>query len=340
MPTANDIIAGALLEINAISPGEPIDSSLANWGLIKLNRMIDAWDAQRLMVYAKMFPQFTLVPNLQPHTIGVSTNLPSPTWAVSGNRPVKILAANLIINQAPAGAQSSNPITAISKGSSTVTITALNNFTVGETVTLSGLTLNPALNNYVALLTFTSGTEVQFTYSGAVTNGTETGLMTLSAPSSSATYNIPINIRDADWWAAQRVQTLTTTYPTDLYYEPDWPNGSLYFWPVPTTAYPVQLEIWTTLSQFTALETFSLPPAYWDAVVWSLAETLLPSTAANLTPSAQQQIIMFAAKARDAIKVLNEQAPRISTGGDGLPTGTNKPSFDWRTGFSIGTWSR
>ena len=35
----------------------------------------------------------------------------------------------------------------------------------------------------------------------------------------------------------ERVPTLTGTIPTDLYYEPDWPNGSCFLWPVPTIAW-------------------------------------------------------------------------------------------------------
>ena len=70
------------------------------------------------------------------------------------------------------------------------------------------------------------------------------------------TVRFPLTPRDKDWWAKQRVQTIQTTLPTDYYYRPDWPNGSIFFWPVPNFAYQVEFEI----------ETVSLllpiPPAY------------------------------------------------------------------------------
>src|SRR5215472_8870966 len=36
----------------------------------------------------------------------------------------------------------------------------------------------------------------------------------------------PINIRDKDWWAAQRVKSMTSSVPTDLYYEPHVASAS------------------------------------------------------------------------------------------------------------------
>lgn len=247
--TVPDIVSQALLEIGVVSPGEPIQAADANFVLVKLNRLIDSWGALKNYIYAEQFLTFTLVPNLQPHTIGIVDN--APTFVVLGNRPTKIVSAQLVIN-------SSNP-----------------------------------------------------------------------------SYNIPINIRDADWWGSQRVPDIMTTYPTDVYYEPDWPNGSLFFWPIPTTAYPVQLELWTPLIQFMPTGQFSMPPGYWDAIVYTLAESLCPSYEKPVNPALAQ----LALEKRMAIKSLNSTSPRISTGGDGLPTGgANRNSFDWRTGFSIGTW--
>jgi hypothetical protein len=147
---------------------------------------------------------------------------------------------------------------------------------------------------------------------------------------STPNYTIPLNIQDADWWQAQRVQGLATSYPTDLYYEPDWPNGSCFFWPVPTTAWPVQLETWTNLLALPTLQTtFTLPPGYEDAITYTLAETLEPAFGKAPNP----MLSGLALKARARIKSLNAQSPRISTGGDGLPSsGKARSSFQWRTG--------
>src|ERR1700675_1260380 len=53
---------------------------------------------------------------------------------------------------------------------------------------------------------------------------------------------VELNRRDKDWWALNRVKKLTSTFPTDYYYEPDWPNGSIFFWPVPTSVNNVLVQ--------------------------------------------------------------------------------------------------
>jgi hypothetical protein len=54
---------------------------------------------------------------------------------------------------------------------------------------------------------------------------------------------VGITLRDASWYRSLLAPSVSTSTPTDLYYEPDWPNGKLFFWPVPSTAY--QVTLWT-----------------------------------------------------------------------------------------------
>lgn len=254
MPKAQDIIIDALTELNVVSPGESIDAALINKGLSQLNRMVDSWATERLMIYTNVFQTFTLTAGHQPHSIGPAGNAPAPDWVfgVAGDsRPVRVNAANLVINNV--------------------------------------------------------------------------------TPS----YNVPLNLRDSAWWAAQRIQGLSTQWPTDLYYDAAWPNGNCYLWPVPTTAWGIQLELPTTLTQFNLTTNFTMPPGYWDATVWNLAVRLWPSMSEGeqLDPVVAEMAQMSKAK----IKALNAKAPNISTGGDGLPTGGghHRSHFDWRTGFSV-----
>ena len=82
--------------------------------------------------------------------------------------------------------------------------------------------------------------------------------------------DVPIPVEDDDWWAQNRIKNLTSTIPTHVYYSEDWPNGSLYFWPIPTVANQVRLEVWTPLREFQAindpiggpLQAASMPQAY------------------------------------------------------------------------------
>lgn len=128
---------------------------------------------------------------------------------------------------------------------------------------------------------------------------------------------IPINLRDAQWWQAQSVKALTSDVPTDLYYQPDWPLGKLFFWPVPTTAYSVELETRILLAQLGLDDTFTLPPGYQDAVTLSLAESLLT---AFPTADVAGMIIGQAAKARARIFGNNDITPRIPTLDSGMPS--------------------
>ena len=73
----------------------------------------------------------------------------------------------------------------------------------------------------------------------------------------------PISPRDNDWWAGNRVKSLQSNIPTDLYYEPDFPNGQLWFWPIPNASYGVRLEGNVVLQQMLSLDDrFTAPQAY------------------------------------------------------------------------------
>lgn len=145
----------------------------------------------------------------------------------------------------------------------------------------------------------------------------------------------PLNIRDHDWWSNQRVKSILATLPTDLYYEPDFPNGSLYFWPIPQVAYRLDIELWSSLGQIPTLPTvISVPPGYREALKLTLAESLAAPFGAQLSPMTVQR----AMKARLVIQGPNSGAPRIVTNDYGIPNARKSGSrsdFNWLTG-SVG----
>jgi hypothetical protein len=91
--TVLDLITLAFAEIGAYAQGEVPSAADAQFALQKLNNMLDSWNAQRLKVYTTIFAQYTLVPGLQPATIGPS----GATYTVA-QRPVRIDAANILLN--------------------------------------------------------------------------------------------------------------------------------------------------------------------------------------------------------------------------------------------------
>lgn len=143
--------------------------------------------------------------------------------------------------------------------------------------------------------------------------------------------NIPINIRDDAWWLAQPVPNIQSGIPTDLYYSADWPNGSLYFWPVPNTAYGVQLEVRQVLAALALGTTFTMPPGYQRALTLTLAEDLATPFSVPMPPA----LPLKARMARAAVfgSNTNNTPVRIQTLQAGMPgSGTLGSGFNWLSG--------
>jgi len=141
----------------------------------------------------------------------------------------------------------------------------------------------------------------------------------------------PIDVEDDQWWASNPVKTLSSSLPTHVYYSPDNPNGNLFFWPVTSVVYPVRLELWTLLSQFSEITDpvdgpggqGILPPAYRAALMLTLAEALGGDPPDNLADRAK--------RARAAIMGNNMEAPRITTVDAGMPEDNSRPRFNFLT---------
>ena len=245
--TFRTIATDVLKEIGAISIGETPEAAVIQDVLAKIQTVLNNWNADRRAVYATAFPEFTLVPNLSPHTIGPT----GATFTVT-QRPVSLDGCNLILNTSP------TPIF------------------------------------------------------------------------------MPIDVRDHQWWLGQTIPGITTSYPTDVYYQPDWPNGKLFFWPVPTSAYGVQLMVRVLLNDVPTLDTtFSLPPGYQDAITMTSAEdclTLFPAAA----PGVADMIEKKAREARSRIFDNNDQPLRLQTADAGMQVRTgNRGDFNFWTGQVI-----
>jgi hypothetical protein len=143
--------------------------------------------------------------------------------------------------------------------------------------------------------------------------------------------DLGLNIRDDAWWQAQTVKSIATTTPTDLYYSPDWPNGALWLWPVPTFAYGLRLEVWGLISAFVTLNSvFTLPLGYESALVLTLAEDLCRPFGRPLT----QDLRDAAREARAALQTNNIKSPRIASAdyGSSGSRGGRRGGFNYYTG--------
>ena len=95
--TARDICQDALYELRALAPDtDVIDERLGTFVLSRLNQLVDLWNATRELVYCQVFQSFTFVPAQADYTIGPASE--TPDFVVTGNRPVVIDGANVILN--------------------------------------------------------------------------------------------------------------------------------------------------------------------------------------------------------------------------------------------------
>ena len=91
MATFGDLVTDALTEINALTPGQPIDPGDMNLGIIRANSFMDSMTARPLMSYVKLLTAYTFGSTKQAYTIG-------PTGDFVDNRPQDILGADIVDN--------------------------------------------------------------------------------------------------------------------------------------------------------------------------------------------------------------------------------------------------
>lgn len=210
------VVKEAYQELNVIQPGASLPAPLSTLALSKLNQRIDVWNAKRAMVWCSVFQQFTLVPNLSPHTIG-----PNAATFTVPIRPVSLEGASLNLNN-----------------------------------------LTP--NVFV-----------------------------------------PIDLLDAQMYEGLSVPSIATAIPTAVYYEEDWPNGSLFFYPIPNYAFAVRLRIRTLLGMVALSDSLDLPPGYQLGLTQTLAEDIATATG-RAVPA---QTAKIAGETRAVIEANNTVVP-------------------------------
>lgn len=136
----------------------------------------------------------------------------------------------------------------------------------------------------------------------------------------------PISVREKAWYANQPVPGLSVTFPTDVYYQPDWPLGKLYFFGVPSIAYGVRLWTRGLLAAVAQTDDFSLPNGYQAALELTLAEECASSFGQSVSADT-------ARRARQARALVfggnDDDAPRISTQDSGMPGNGGGTGLNW-----------
>lgn len=135
-------------------------------------------------------------------------------------------------------------------------------------------------------------------------------VLTAGSPDS----EIEIPVINVDQYASLNIPAQSSSIPTKLYYQPTFPNGTLFPWPYPTTTTnQLKLYFWQQVKQVAESDLttdISLPEGYKNAILLSLAEEMTgPPFGAALTPELERR----ARRARANIQSLNSEPPLIST---------------------------
>ncbi len=237
-----DICKMAMVKIGALDPIDTPEALEAGDVQAQANILIDSWNASGAYVWANTFFIGKLTPQLQPHLIGPTGTANFNQAAGVLQRPVRILAANILLNALAAAPW------------------------IGQT-----------------------------------------------------TVRLTVNVHQdrGKWWASQKAPGVASVTPTEMYYQPDIPNGSMYIWVVPTVAYPFELMLQTLLAQYALTDTVSLPQGGVMAFVYSLAEMIAPDFDLPWTAALEQS-------KRSALRrftALNIMSPQMGTRDAGIPGG-------------------
>jgi hypothetical protein len=201
MAEVRDIVTAALRELGVLAAGEVATADEANSGLEELNRLVDQWAGERLLIY----------------------RVTRTTW----------------------------------------TISATQNYTVGAGGTVN--VVRPVYLDHVNLIDTSTDPDQE----------------------------TPLTPLTDDGWAAITQKASTSTQPTNWYYNPTFPLGTLSLWPVPSSA-TLQGALYAPqqTSEFASLEeVISLPPGYRRMLVKNLARDLAPSYDRPVHPELKEEAI-------------------------------------------------
>ena len=129
--------------------------------------------------------------------------------------------------------------------------------------------------------------------------------------------NVTVHQDKGSWWMSKNAPGVASVTPTDMYYEEDYPNGSMYLWVVPTVAYPLELLLQTLLVQYQLVDSVQLPPGGLGAFVYELAKMIAPDFDAQWT----QILEDTRRKLLRAFTALNITTQPFGTRDAGLPGG-------------------
>lgn len=142
----------------------------------------------------------------------------------------------------------------------------------------------------------------------------------------------PLNVRNEFFWSRISAPAITSSVPSDLYYSlKSWPVGSINLYPIPLTAYQIELMASVLFAQVALTTPYDFPFGYQAALRLSLAEKCSNAFGQPVPPTLKTE----AAKARAIAWGNNNPIPELNTIDGGMPgSPTSGGYWDYRTGFN------
>jgi len=305
MTTPIDIISSALKDIGALAAGETPSPEAAQDAFIMMNRMIDQWSNEQMMVFYKTEIIYTLTPGQTQYTIGpggeigavftgsITNNVLNVTAITSG-------AISLGMTITGTGVQTGTKITGFLTGAGG-NVNEAGTYQLNISQNVSSTTLNAF---YQRPLSINSA----FVRVNTSSNG---------QPILNGGLDYPVAILNVEDYEMIGLKTLNGPWPKALYYQPTETLGNLFVWPNPAQG---EMHIFadTLFSQYTSInDTMLLPQGFESCLEWCLAERLMPQYGKASTTQIQM-VNAFAAQGKSTLKRTNMKPVQSARYSDAL----------------------
>jgi NADH:ubiquinone oxidoreductase subunit B-like Fe-S oxidoreductase len=300
-----DIITSALKDIGALAAGETPTPEAAQDAFIMMNRMIDQWSNEQMMVFYKTEIIYTLTPGQTQYTIGPGGEIGSVfTGSITNNvltvSAITSGAISLGMTITGTGVQTGTKITGFLTGAGG-NVNEVGTYQLNISQNVSSTTINAF---YQRPLSINSAfVRINTSQSGVpILNG---GL------------DYPVAILNVEDYEMIGLKTLNGPWPKALYYQPTETLGNIFVWPNPAQG---EMHIFadTLFSQYTSInDTMLLPQGFESCLEWCLAERLMPQYG-KASATQIQMVNAFAAQGKSTLKRTNMKPVQSARYSDAL----------------------
>jgi len=292
--TAQDLVLGGLLQINAYSPGQALSTQVGSQVLQVLNDLVDSLSTDQAFIYTQTENVLQWTPGQYQYSIGnpLASNTFGATATSGSNTLTGVTVANLTIayglnaNGVQIGGTLTDTAGYIPAGT-TIVSTTTNTITMSQNAIASGTT------------------NVSYTIPGnfAIPRPLRVrNSFTRVTTSAAAGLDYFIDVISFDRYNEIGLKTVPGPWPYVMAYQQTFPYGTLWIYPNPSIAGAAYLFTDLILTEFTSLtQSINLPQGYNRALKKLLALELCPMFGKTPSP----ELILQAKEAKNLIKSQN-----------------------------------